>query len=852
MRGKERFFGNFFTSLVVAAIVPGSINYVEAKEQKLKIIEEVLVSARKREENQQEVPVAITAIGAEELRQKGIGKPDDLQMHTPGLEIRTAGLQRNNLQFFLRGQGQTFGSTPGVIIYFSEAQLGNSPKVSIGNNGQFFDLASVQVLKGPQGTLFGRSTTGGAVLFDPKHPSDEFGGFLQLKAGDFGMEEYTGAVTLPIIDGVLSARLAGNLIRRDGFTDSLTTGQEFDDRNRNSYRLGVSFTPTDWLDTYTLFQHNEVDENNTGTVLLDFNENNPLYDTTSGAGAAWFAIAAPPIPAVPALAAGGLCYNLNLGDPTGYANCSAARLGLIDSLRDGLIAEEARVKTGGDKAKRYNTTGGDLVYKGKNQQLLNITKIDLGEVGFLGDVSLKNVFNTVKNLGVHTKYDSGSPIPNGLVYNNYTLRNFIPVADDSARGESSWFDDFSEEFQVLGLINDKHSWILGFYYEQDYDDISSPPLFSAFADAYTAHPVLYPSVVGTYRYKSTQRDKGYFAQTTLDLSDAVTEGLNLTLGYRWSETKVKGQARQFDPVELVSQGNLIPGVTVPVERVDDSAPSWNVSVDYQWNDDTLVYLAHRRGFKPGGTNVSPPQGSSVSGFNATYDPETVDDIELGVKADWELLGRPIRTNGAIYHTWYEDIQRAEVLSLSGTPFTQTANIAAAEIFGLELSAQYQIADRLMFSLNYSYMDAEYTKWPGTVTNILTNEVLDLKDSPYVGAPENQGSISLQYLLPVPVELGDVSLSVDYFVQSSVHLNDTELADGFGKEDGYDNLNLRLSWENVASYPVDLAVFVNNVMDDIHAVSQNSFYSVNGTANAVYSEPRMWGAELRYRFGSDSK
>lgn len=158
----------------------------------------------------------------------------------------------------------------------------------------------------------------------------------------------------------------------------------------------------------------------------------------------------------------------------------------------------------------------------------------------------------------------------------------------------------------------------------------------------------------------------------------------------------------------------------------------------------------------------------------------------------------------------------------------------------------------MFTLNYSYMDADYTKWPGTVTNILTNEVLDLKDSPYVGAPENQRSISLQYLLPVPVELGDVTLSVDYFVQSSVHLNDTELADGFGKEDGYDNLNLRLSWENVASYPVDLAVFVNNVKDDIHAVSQNSFYSVNGTANAVYSEPRMWGAELRYRFGSDSK
>lgn len=152
------------------------------------------------------------------------------------------------------------------------------------------------------------------------------------------------------------------------------------------------------------------------------------------------------------------------------------------------------------------------------------------------------------------------------------------------------------------------------------------------------------------------------------------------------------------------------------------------------------------------------------------------------------------------------------------------------------------------SLNYSYMDAEYTKWPGTVTNILTGEVLQLKDSPYVGAPENQVTLSLQYLLPVPAEWGDINASADYFIQSSVHLNDTELADGFGQQNGYDNLNLRLDWANVAGSSFDMAVFVNNVMDEIHAASMNSFYSVNGTANAIYSEPRMWGAEVRYRFG----
>jgi len=834
---------NGFTTVIMASVLsPVLVDAEEViRDKKSMIIEEVLVTARKRQENIQDVPIAITAIGAEELRQKGIGSPNDLQMHTPGLEIRTAGLQRNNLQFFLRGQGQTFGSTPGVIIYFSEAQVGNSPKVSIGNNGQFFDLSSVQVLKGPQGTLFGRSTTGGAVLFEPQHPGNELGGFVQAKAGDYGMREYSGAVTIPMIDGVLSTRLAANIIRRDGFTESLTTGQTLDDRHRESYRLGISFTPTEWFDTYFLFQHNEVDENNTGTVLLDFNEDNGLYDTTSFA------------PGTGGANIYGICnFVLYPTDPAGGGACMAQRLGLLNQLRTGLVAEEARVKGGGDSAKRYNVTGGELVYKGRNEQLLNITKIDLGSLGFLGDVSVKNVFNSVRKLGVHTKYDSGSPVANGLVYNNYGMTNFVPDPNGESSGRNDWFDDFSEEFQILGTINDKHTWILGFYYEEDYDSASYPPLFSAFANVFTVNPlnpdVLYPSVVGTFREDFMQKDTGYFGQTTIDLSDVLLQGLKMTLGYRWSSTKVKSKSRGFDQAALLSEGNLLPGEYVPTVAVDDQAPSWNVSFDYQVNDDTLVYLAHRRGFKPGGTNVSPPQDTVVPGFKNTYDPETVDDLELGLKADWIIAGRPMRTNAAMYMTWYEDIQRSETLSISGVPFTQTANIAAAEIFGVELSAQYQLADRVLMSLNYSYMDAEYTKWPGTVTNILTGEVLQLKDSPYVGAPENQVTLSLQYLLPVPAEWGDINASADYFIQSSVHLNDTELADGFGQQDGYDNLNLRLDWANVAGSSFDMAVFVNNVMDEIHAASMNSFYSVNGTANAIYSEPRMWGAEVRYRFG----
>ena len=166
-----------------------------------------------------------------------------------------------------------------------------------------------------------------------------------------------------------------------------------------------------------------------------------------------------------------------------------------------------------------------------------------------------------------------------------------------------------------------------------------------------------------------------------------------------------------------------------------------------------------------------------------------------------------------------------------------------------MSTQFLVTDRLELSLTYSYINAQYKEWPGFVTNFLTGELLPYEDSPYTGTPENQGTIGVRYTLPTPAEWGDISLMADYYRQSSVWLNDTALSDGFGKEDGYGNLNLRADWANVFNSDFDVAFFVRNATDDLHAVALNSYYAFVGTASAVYSEPRMWGASVRYRFGA---
>lgn len=275
-----------------------------------------------------------------------------------------------------------------------------------------------------------------------------------------------------------------------------------------------------------MYARNDLDENNSSSILTDFNENNQTYNTTPMQGAGWFGIAAPPLP-IPGLQNGGLCWNSNPGNPAGYQACSGQRLGRLDALRNGLIAEEARFRAGGDDDKRRITTGGLLKYEGQTEQLLNITTLDLGKLPFVGEVTLKNVFNTVRNLGVKTIYDSGSRLPNGLIYNNIDFINFTPFATENSDGHNDWLDDFSEEFQILGTINDKHTWILGYYKEQQKIDLSYPPLFSAYADVFS--PTLTPSIVGAnFSGNAKQQQTGIFGQTTIDLSDWVLDGLKFT------------------------------------------------------------------------------------------------------------------------------------------------------------------------------------------------------------------------------------------------------------------------------------------------------------------------------------
>jgi len=810
-------------------------------------LEEVVVTARKREESLQGVPVAVTAFSEEQLREQNIQQSYDLQFHTPGLMMRAGSATRSNVDFFIRGQGATFGSAPAVVTYFAEAP---STGGGLGGNGQFFDLESVQVLKGPQGTLFGRSTTGGAVLISPARPKDDFQASIQASAGNLNYSELNGFINVPLIDEVLAMRISANSVRRDGFTKSITTGQYLDDQHRDNFRLGVSFRPTEWLDNYLMFQDNRANESGTGAVALAANANHPFWNATAPTPQRLASIlAGQAAPGTGGEVIAALCTGLGFasGNPAGIPACVAQRTTRLTQTYDGLVSNAARLQGEDSDEIRRSGTGVVQALKGRTQDLVNITTVEAGETPFLGDLSFKNIFSTGKNYGVKTLRDmAGSPLPAGIVWTSNDIKNFQPVYDnDVAKGENDWLDNYTNEFQIAGRIHDKHDWLVGLFYESNASDLTYPPVFSTFGDVFS--PTFTPSPVGGFIADNKTITKGYFGQTTIDLSDWLLEGLRVTAGYRWSDSFRRSTSRA---AVINSSGNLVPGVASAPVILNDQAPSWNLSFDYQINHQLLVYVAQRRGFKPGGVNVG--FNPAVEGATRSYTPETLDDLEVGMKLDWNIGDARGRTNTALYGQRYNDIQRAQFLSTpTGSVVQQTNNIASAEIWGLELENMVKLTRQWQVNLTYSYIHPKYTKWPGD-SNGLAPGGIPLIQSPYPGTPEHQGTFGVRYQTPLG-NLGDLSALVEYYLQSSVELNDSALQDGFliPKEQGYRNLNLRFDLSNIGGHPLDLGLFVRNATDDGHKLSVNSLYSSAGFISALYAEPRTYGIELRYRIGGQN-
>ncbi|MDB5396374.1 MAG: putative TonB-dependent receptor [Rhodospirillales bacterium] len=229
-----------------------------------------MVTARRKDEKLQSVPIAITAFSADQVQQRSINNIESLGSAVPSLTSYQE--SRDEEGIIMRGQSGTGvsaqGQEPAITTYFAQVPFPTGDGVG---PGRYFDLDSVQVLKGPQGTLFGRNSTGGAILFEPKRPTNNFEGYGQIQIGNYSDREFEGAINVPIVSDKLLVRIAGTFAERDGFTYNAATKQDLDNRDYWSGRAGVTFRPTDDIENYLVYDSFYLHTNGTSQIIRALN-----------------------------------------------------------------------------------------------------------------------------------------------------------------------------------------------------------------------------------------------------------------------------------------------------------------------------------------------------------------------------------------------------------------------------------------------------------------------------------------------------------------------------------------------------------------------------------------------------
>jgi len=599
----------------------------------------IVVTAQKRAEGLQDTPIAITAVSGDDLEAQGAENISNLQTVTPNLVFDTtapvSGVSSGAI-VFIRGVGQTdfqLTTDPGVGTYVDGVYISRS----VGGVLDVLDLERVEVLRGPQGTLFGRNTIGGALSLVSKRPSSEFAVRAEATAGSRNLLSGFVAVDIPFSDSVRS-KFVGSIKSQDGFVDGLLDSRQLGDTNRVSFRgtieadLGSSLTATLTGD-YT-----NIDEQNAASKLVGISVAAPgsptrtdfRFDRQTGTVVTEnFTI--PPGPPT-------LTFLQNVG-PTGVFDASFITPDLDTTFATG-------------------PNGTDLeIYGGALTLAL--------DVGF-GE--LKSITAYRETSGSFARDADGSPLA-VTETNNFDYQQ----------------EQFSQELQLTGsVLDDRLKFAIGgYYFDESGQDILTVTL-----------PFLFGNV-NNFAFVENSSLAAY-AQGTFEFTDRLsfTGGARYTRDEKSYTAPVGGAGITNGPAGVFGPtGSFTPFFPPGTSEVDFDNVSFKAVLDYKLDDGTLFYASYSEGFKSGGFNTRylVPVPAPVA-----FDPEELVTYEGGVK--WEGFDRRLRLNGAVFFSDYSDIQL--VLFQNGAPLTVNAASADIFGVEFEATALPFDSLELGFSLGY--------------------------------------------------------------------------------------------------------------------------------------------------------
>ncbi|AMN47763.1 hypothetical protein ACG33_11775 [Steroidobacter denitrificans] len=754
-------------------------------------VEEVIVTARRRSEDLARVPGTIAVFGQDQLIERAIRSDSDLQLVAPGLTIRqTQG--NNSLTYSIRGQSaDTFSGSPSAVIaYMNEVPL------TIGSASSFYDLESIQVLKGPQGTLFGRNTTGGAVLYTSAKPTNEFAARFRGRVGNLDLREIEGMVNIPIVDNTVLLRAAFSIVDRDGYIHNRANNSYLGELSRTSGRVSLTIKPSETVTNDTVFQYADIGGTNTGASYTY--SAYPCGATNHG-----FVLTC----------SSGLLFSPALDDvvatPGAWANYLAAH---PDAYAPGLLAYIEEQRRNGAYSTYYPL---GAKQDGKDWLLSNTTSFDVND-----NLQIRNIFGASRSESDSDRPQIGAPFITILTAN----------LDTGEVGNESLIKSISEELQLQGRTDSGSlDYIVGFYFQREEGDTIWPQTY------FDLSPVLLPSSV-TNAFRIENKTSALYAQGTWDVSSWI-DNLRLTAGirYTWEKVRIKQLPRATYTYGMPDQHNSF------------SDPSWELGLEYQATPSLFAYIKTRGSFRSGGFNGSaPPVDAPAEQGGNIFKSEQTQDIEAGLKSRGSLFGRPANLSLAVYHQWIQDVQRVEFPDPDGpgglASIAVTANVPSAKVYGLELEASIMPTDWLQLGLTGAYTHASFSD--GNVELFGTA----YKYGPVGDTPEVSGTFFAQVHFPTSENTGDISLRGEVYAQTSQYFSnaadsvalDTELP-------GYGVVSGRLQWANIMGTRLSAALFGKNLLDKTYFVGGMTLASALGHNAAAVGEPRTYGLELAYEF-----
>lgn len=772
-------------------------------------LDEIIVTARKREENAQDTPISITAMSGDMLEERQILNVAQIASFAPNVNIQPVGNVSGSsatITAFIRGIGQTdFNITadPGVGIYVDGVYVARS----VGGLLDLADIGSVQILRGPQGTLFGKNTIGGAVVINTNQPSDEFELRLEGTTGRFNRADIRGLVNIPISD-TLAVRAVASYETRDGYQRRLFDGGRQGNKDSFSGRLALKWEPTDSFSAILAGDVNIRREEQAAIYLVE-NRDSPdlLQIVTTPNGTVAFP-------------SSNFGFN-KLGG--GAGQCGAP-------------GELAPIDNPNCVSSRWVTGDIDTTWAGgPNQSDFDLWGTNLTLEYDFGNVSLKSI-SAYRDQKSIIEYDF-----DGTPFEVLQLTNNINV----------W--QASQELQLIGnVFNDRLAFVLGGYYlKEKGDDIE--PLRFGFAEFFSGGEINNDSFAGylQFTYKATDKlsiTPGIRYTDEVKRFDPSAQVItrDLTAGgvipaypdgvfVQFSRCIVGQPAPQLlpggfpDPACVPSATNPTGRNILPAVEVSVVAKEWtpSLAISYQITEDILSYVSYSRGFKNGGFSQRIFPAELVT---PEFRPEFVNSYEIGVKT--ELFDRRLRLNISAFQSDYSDIQIVVNEGIS----PQFRNGGEGRIRGFEIEGQAAPTDWLRIDYGVGFLDAFYRSVDPSAFPVNV-------DSQFAFVPQWTATIAPN-IEAYSGDLGTLALRGSWAYQSSTFKDAVNSPQLF--QPAYSLFNASASFTERSEH-FTVTAGVTNLTNQRPILGGYVDLDVGGAATATFARPQEWFLRIAYKY-----